>query len=105
MKKILAGLVLAGGSFLASPVFAGPHISVGVGLGVPVAPAYVAPAPAYVNPYAVPPMPGPGYDWVGGYYYFSGGQRLWHAGYWRAPVVHAGVREGFRSGYARGFRR
>jgi hypothetical protein len=96
MKKILAGLVLAGGT-----MFAGPHISVGVGLGVPVAPAYVAPAPAYVDPYAVPPMPGPGYDWVGGYYYFSGGQRLWHAGYWRAPVVHEGV----HGGYAHGFRR
>ena len=98
MKKILAGLVLAG-SFLASPMFAGPHIAVGVGIGVPVAPApaYVAPAPVY----AVPPIPGPGYSWVNGYYYFSGGVRLWHPGFWRAPVVH----EGFRGGFARGFRR
>lgn len=83
MKKILAGLILAGGS-----LFAGPVISVGVGLGVPVAPAPV---------YAVPPMPAPGYGWVDGYWYFSGGHRLWHAGYWRAPV--------FRGGFARGFRR
>ncbi len=82
MKKILAGLVLAGGS-----LFAGPAISVGVGLGVPVvpAPAYVAPAPVYAAP-----------GWVNGYWYFSGGHRLWHAGYWRP---------GFRGGFVRGFRR
>lgn len=95
MKKILAGLVVAGGS-----LFAGPHVSIGVGIGVP-APAYVAPAPAYVapyvDPYAVPPMPGPGYVWVDGSWYFSGGHRLWRAGYWRAPVV----REGFRGGFDR----
>ena len=84
MKKILAGLILAGGTLLA-----GPRISIGVGLGVPVAPAPVVVAP------------GPGYGWVDGYWYFSGGHRLWHAGYWRAPVV----REGFRGGFARGFRR
>lgn len=89
MKKILAGLILAGGS-----LFAGTHFSIGIGIGVPVAPApvyvapapaYVAPAPAYVDPYAVPPMPAPGYTWVGGYWYVSGGHRLWHAGFWRAP--------------------
>jgi hypothetical protein len=93
MKKILAGLVLAGGS-----LFAGPHFSIGIGLGVPIAPApaYVAPAPAYVDPYVVPPMPGAGYTWVGGYWYFSGGHRLWHEGYWRAPVVREGFRGGFR---------
>jgi hypothetical protein len=91
MKKILAGLVLAGGT-----MFAGPHISIGVGLGAPVAPAYVAPAPVVVAP-----APGPGYAWVDGYWYFSGGHRLWRAGYWRGPVV----REGFRGGFERGFRR
>jgi hypothetical protein len=88
MKKILAGLVLAGGT-----LFAAPHIAIGVGVGVPVAPAYVAPAPVY----AVPPIPGPGYGWVDGYWYFSGGHRLWHAGYWAAP--------GYRGHFVRGFRR
>ena len=79
MKKILAGLVLAAGT-----MFAGPHISVGIGLGVPVAPApvYVAPAPAYVAPAPVVVAPGPGYIWTPGYFYFSGGHRLWHAGFW-----------------------
>ncbi len=86
MKKILAGLVLAGGT-----MFAGPHISIGVGLGVPVAPAYVAPAPVVVAP-----APGPGYAWVDGYWYFSGGHRLWHTGYWRGPVVREGFRRDFR---------
>jgi hypothetical protein len=81
MKKILAGLVLAAGS-----MFAAPAISVGVGLGVPVAP----------GPVVVAPAPGPGYAWVNGYWYFSGGHRLWHAGYWRAPVVREGFRRDFR---------
>ena len=87
MKKILAGFVMAGGT-----MFAGPHFSVGVGIGVPVAPApaYVAPAPEYVAPAVpIPPMPGPGYNWVDGYWYYSGGHRLWHAGYWSAPRFRA----------------
>jgi hypothetical protein len=66
MKKILAGLILASGTLLA-----GPHISVGIGLGVPVAPAPV-----------VGVAPGPGYFWTPGYFYFAGGHRLWHAGFW-----------------------
>jgi hypothetical protein len=70
MKKILAGLILASGTLLA-----GPHISVGIGLGVPVAPVVVGVAP------------GPGYFWTPGYFYFSGGRRLWHEGFW-APPVH-----------------
>jgi hypothetical protein len=81
MKKILAGLILAGGT-----MFAGPAISVGIGVGVP-----VAPAPVYV-------APGPGYIWTPGYFYFSGGHRLWRAGFW-APPVHGGRFA------ARGFRR
>jgi hypothetical protein len=83
MKKILATLVLAGGTLLA-----GPRISVGIGLGVPVAPA----------PVVVGVAPGPGYFWTPGYFYFSGGHRLWHAGFWAPPVV----RERFAG---RGFRR
>jgi hypothetical protein len=79
MKKILAVLVLAG-----STMFAGPRFSVGIGLGVP-----VAPAPVYAAPPVVGVAPGPGYAWTPGYFYFSGGRRLWHAGYW-------GPRHGFR---------
>lgn len=108
MKKILGGLipaslVLAGGSLFTTPLFAGPHFRVGIGLGYPIAPApvYVAPAPEYVAPdapvVAVPPIPGPGYNWVDGYWYFNGGHRLWHAGYW-APPVHV---DHFAHGYRR----
>jgi hypothetical protein len=79
MKKILAVLILAG-----STMFAGPRFSVGIGLGVP-----VAPAPVYVAPPMVGVAAGPGYAWTPGYFYFSGGRRLWHAGYW-------GTRRGFR---------
>ena len=55
-SKLIAGLILAGGS-----LFAAPRFSVGVGFGVPypVAPAYVAPA-------YIPPCPGPDYVFIGG---------------------------------------
>jgi len=59
--KLIAGLILAGSS-----LFAGPRISVGVGFGTPVAPAYVA--PAYVAPAYVPPCPGPDYVFIDGYW-------------------------------------
>jgi hypothetical protein len=62
-KRLIAGLVLAGGC-----LFAGPRIGVGVGFGAPAvryaAPAYVA--PGYVEPAYVPPCPGPDYVFVGG---------------------------------------
>jgi hypothetical protein len=73
-KKILAGLLLAGGT-----MFAAPRVSFDIGIGVP-APVVVAP-PVVV---AVPPSPGPGYVFVDGYWDFAGGHRVWRAGYWRA---------------------
>jgi|SRR5580700_6198379 hypothetical protein len=80
-SKLLAVLLLAGGS-----LFAAPQVAVGVGVGVP-APAYAPPAaPAVV----VPPAPGPGYAWVGGYWYPNGGRWAWRAGYWgRRPYARA----------------
>ena len=61
-SKLLAGLILAGGS-----LFAGPRISVGFGFSAP------APVTAYVGPgYAerayTPPCPGPDYVFVNGYW-------------------------------------
>lgn len=73
MKKLIATMVLAGSS-----LFAGPRIAIRVGIGVPVAPARVVVAPAYV-----PPCPGPGYNWVAGYWVGP----MWHAGYWARPVA------------------
>jgi len=107
--KFILGILLA-----SSALFAGPRISIGVGIGVPVAPRYyVAPAPvpayfppvpvavpAYVAPAYFPPpayvAPGPGYSWVAGCWYFSGGRRLWRSGYWAAPRVHVYAGRGWR---------
>lgn len=61
--KLLAVLLLAGSSLFAAPrVFVG----IGVGIGGYVGPAYAPPA---VRVAVVPPCPGPGYAWVGGYWY------------------------------------
>jgi hypothetical protein len=69
--KILAGLLLLG-----SAAFAAPRVSFGIGFG--------APAP-YVQ--AVPPCPGPGYEFINGYWQFVGVGGGWHNDYRRAPVV------------------
>ena len=34
---------------------------------------------------ARPPMPGPGYGWVDGYWEAAGGRYRWHQGYWERP--------------------
>lgn len=75
-KKILAGLLLAGGT-----MFAAPRVSFGIGFG---APAPVVVAPPVVA--AVPPCPGPGYEFIDGYWQFVGvGGPVWR-GYDRAPA-------------------
>ena len=110
--KFIPALLFAGLLLTGSSLFAGPRIAIGVGIGVPVAPsyyvapapvpAYVPPPPAYVAPAYIPPpaylAPAPGYSWVGGYWYFYRGRRLWHPGYWAAPRVHvyAGARWRYR---------
>jgi len=94
-KKLIAGLLLAGGC-----LFAAPRVSFGIGVGVGapvVAPGYYAPAPAYVAPAYVPPAPGPGYGWVDGYWFGVGPSRVWHPGYWAAPrAAYFGPRGHFR---------
>ena len=73
-------------------MFAAPRVVVGFGVGGYVAPAPVvayAPPPVPVAAY-VPPAPGPGFVWVGGYWYPAGAQYAWHAGYWaRRPYPRA----------------
>jgi hypothetical protein len=80
-SKLLAVLLLAGSS-----MFAGSHVFVGVRIGHAVPPpvAVYAPPPAPMVAY-VPPCPGPGYTWVGGYWYPVGPRWAWHAGYWARP--------------------
>jgi len=97
--KLIAMLMLAAGS-----MFAGPRVFFGVNIGVPVAPAaVVAPVPVVAAPIAyATPCPGPGYVWVDGYYSYFGPRRIWHAGYWRAPVfAHPYARREFVRGYRR----
>jgi hypothetical protein len=93
MKSKLFALMLLAGSAL----MAGPRFFVGVGFGGYYG-GYVAPAPVYYAPPPVAPVasyvpvaPGPGYTWVGGYWYPYAGRYSWHAGYWARPA-YAGAR-------------
>ena len=82
-----------------------------------------APAPPPVPSYAYqrPPMPGPGYYWVDGYWNFMGGRYSWVGGYWTIPPYAGtywvapryssgrfyrgfwgGARRGFDRGFVRG---
>lgn len=70
-KKLLVMGLLAG-----TALFAETHFSIGVGVG---APGYYPPAPPVVA--AQPPMPGPGYTWVDGYW----DNGVWVNGYWAPP--------------------
>lgn len=75
--KLLALLLLAGGS-----LFAHPRFFFGVGVG---GYGYYAPPPPPVVAYVRPAYPGPGYAWVGGYWYPRGPRYAWRAGYWARP--------------------
>ena len=90
MKTKLLGLMLLAGSSL----FAGPRVFFGVGVGVPFGVPYgYAPYGYYAAPPPPPPVayapavvaPGPGYNWVGGYWYPSGLGYAWRGGYWARP--------------------
>jgi hypothetical protein len=83
MRAKLLALLLLGGSSL----FAGTHFSIGIGVGPGYYPGYyyAPPPPAPVVRYYRPAYPGPGYTWIGGYYYPVGPRYVWHAGYWARP--------------------
>ncbi len=81
MKSKLLVLALLAGSTL----MAAPRVFVGVGFGYAAPPVAVyAPPPVPVAAY-VPPAPGYGYSWVGGYWYPVGPRWHWRAGYWARP--------------------
>jgi hypothetical protein len=69
MKKLLAILLLAGGSLFG-------QVSIGIRIGPPPPPRVIR-----VRPLA----PGPDFFWVDGYWYPAGGRYRWHAGYWTRP--------------------
>jgi hypothetical protein len=70
MKKLLAILLLAGGTMF------GAQVSFGITIGPPPPPRVVR-----VRPVA----PGPDYFWVDGYWYPVDGRYRWHDGYWTRP--------------------
>ena len=78
--KWLVLLLLTGSS-----LFAGPRVFVGVGVGGYGYGYYAPPPPPPPIVAYAPPCPGPGYTWVGGYWYPAGPRYSWHAGYWARP--------------------
>lgn len=88
MKTKLIALTL----LAASGLFA--QVRYGVGVRV-----YAAPPVPVVTPYVA--APGPGYSWVGGYWYPVGARYSWHAGYWARPAYYGAHWVAPR--YARGF--
>ena len=82
--KLLALILLAGGALLA-----GPRVFVGLSAGG-YYPGYYAPPPPPPTVVYRPSYPGPGYTWVGGYWYPSGPRYYWRTGYWaRTPYAGA----------------
>jgi len=53
----------------------GGQMAIGIEIGEPPAPLA----------YRVPPMPGPDFVWVEGYWYPQGRRYVWHDGYWTRP--------------------
>ena len=73
MKTKLMVLML----FAAGALFA--ELSIGVRIG--------APPPVRVLR-VQPRSPGPGYTWIGGYWYPVGNHYKWHDGYWTRPAYN-----------------
>jgi hypothetical protein len=103
--KLLAVMLLAGGS-----MFAQTRFSVGVGFGGQGVGLY-QPPPSYAS---VPPCPGPDYNWVNGYWSQDHGRNTWIAGFWNRQQFSGGYHvaapfnNGFNDrdnqrGFARGF--
>ena len=81
--KLLVFLMLAGSSLVA-----GPRFYVGFGVAPPPVAVYAPPPAPYYH--TAPPCPGPGYTWVGGYWYPVRHRYYWRTGYWaRPPYVGA----------------
>jgi hypothetical protein len=74
MKRLLLPLVFAA-TLLPCANVANAQVSIGIQIGSPPAP----------RAYAVPAQPGPGYEWVEGYWYPQGKHYVWHNGYWTRP--------------------
>jgi hypothetical protein len=74
MRTFLPTIALS--ALLLGPAsIANAQVSFGISIGAPPAP----------RAYRVPPRPGPGYEWVEGYWYPQGSRYTWHDGYWTRP--------------------
>ena len=85
--KLLTLLLLASGSMLA-----GPRVFFGFGIGPAYGGYYYAPPPPPVYAYAPPPVayPGYGYNWINGYWGWTGTRYSWYPGrYVRPPFYGA----------------
>jgi len=76
MKNKLAGFILMAGLSLSGAGVASAQVSFGIRIGPP---------PPMRVERVRPSMPGPGYQWVSGYWYPVNNRYVWHQGYWTRP--------------------
>jgi WXXGXW repeat (2 copies) len=75
MTKLLKAFAIS--ALLLTPAsLANAQVTFGIRIGQP------PPPPRW---YRVPTQPGPGYEWVEGYWYPQGGRYAWRNGYWARP--------------------
>ena len=74
MRKFFKALAIS--ALLMTPAsLAQAQVTFGIRIGQPPPPRY----------YRVPVYPGPGYEWVEGYWYPTNGHYVWRNGYWARP--------------------
>jgi hypothetical protein len=84
MPSVLAALAMGGIGGCVVRETAAPTVAVAPTPPPDAPPDAPADAPAPPPPIVEvqPPMPAPGYLWIGGYYGWGGGRYFWHGGYW-----------------------
>lgn len=75
-RKFIGTALLLSAMLLVGASASYAQVSLGIRIGPP-------PRPRVVR--VVPPSPGDGFLWVGGYWYPVGRHYTWHAGYWTRP--------------------
>ena len=83
-KKLVAGVLSASMIIPAAPLTAGATEQVELVQQARVAPIVVNVPPPMPRVEVMPPPPGPGHVWIGGYWRWSGSRHEWVAGHWEA---------------------